>query len=220
MAMAYSATTVFPAEVCAATITLSSRSSTATDVSWKGSNTKSYCFARGPSYVGAWSAARSPFHPGGTATWCTHDLGFCGFVPGSSSVSASADRGDGARTVRTGEGSRLRLLARFAAASRTALDAALGALCAVGMSASSACGFAASASAAAALGRFFFFGGIVRLRASARRTESHRAAARSAPPTSSTQKAERPEGGGFQTDLIGSALHLLIEIFVGIFFRD
>jgi hypothetical protein len=122
--------------------------------------------------------------------------------------------------VRTGEGSRLRLLARFAAASRTALDAALGALCAVGMSASSACGFAESASAAAALGRFFFFGGIVRLRASARRTESHRAAARSAPPTSSTQKAERPEGGGFQTDLIGSALHLLIEIFVGIFFRD
>jgi hypothetical protein len=113
------------------------------------------------------------------------------------------------------------LLARFAAASRTALDAALGALCAVGMSASSACGFAASALAAAALGRFFFFGGIVRLRASARRTESHRAAARSAPPTSSTQKAPlRPEARGFQTDLIGSALHLLIEIFVGIFFRD
>jgi len=68
MAMAYSATTVLPAEVCAATITLSSRSSTATDVSWKGSNTKSYCFARGPSYVGAWSASSSPRHPGGTAT--------------------------------------------------------------------------------------------------------------------------------------------------------
>jgi hypothetical protein len=67
-----------------------------------------------------------------------------------------------------GDRSRSRSLARFAAASRTALDAALGALCAVGMSASRACCFAASASATAAFGRFFFFGGIVR-----RRREAH-----------------------------------------------
>jgi hypothetical protein len=78
------------------------------------------------------------------------------------------DRGDDTRTVFMGDRSRSRSLARFAAASRTALDAALGALCAVGMSASRACCFAASASATAAFGRFFFFGGIVR-----RRREAH-----------------------------------------------
>ena len=49
MAMAYSATTVFPADVCAATKTDSLRSSTDTDVSWKASRTNGYVLARSPS---------------------------------------------------------------------------------------------------------------------------------------------------------------------------
>ena len=49
IAMAYSATTVFPAEVCAATSTDSLRSSTDTDVSWKASRTNGYVLVRSPS---------------------------------------------------------------------------------------------------------------------------------------------------------------------------
>jgi hypothetical protein len=59
-----------------------------------------------------------------------------------------------------GVGSRL----RFFAASRTALDAALGALCAVGMSSSFTLAITVSSFASAFPGFFFFFGGIVRRR--------------------------------------------------------
>ena len=47
LAMAYSATTVFPAEVCAATSTDSFRSTYPMAVCWKGSRVKGYVFAGG-----------------------------------------------------------------------------------------------------------------------------------------------------------------------------
>ena len=127
MAMAYSATTVLPADVCAATITDSLRSRTATEVSWNASSVNGYALARGPSYVGLCSASRSPSHPSGMATSCTHDdgLGAAAAVSGGEPTSPSS-RGS----------SRL----RFCAAARTALADALGALCAVGRSADASSG--------------------------------------------------------------------------------
>ena len=126
MAMAYSATTVLPADVCAATMTDSPRSRTAREVSWNASSAKGYAFASAPAVrTGARIAASSPRHPGGSATSCTHVVLGTGAAPASSRESAAAvgarpDEGDGAA-----EGDpRL----RFRAASRTAQETSLGAL--------------------------------------------------------------------------------------------
>mmetsp|Transcript_6351 Transcript_6351/g.22704 ORF Transcript_6351/g.22704 Transcript_6351/m.22704 type:complete len:211 (-) Transcript_6351:4-636(-) len=69
IAMAYSATTVLPALVCAATITLSPRSMQFMDVYWKGSRLKGY-FLAGSATLGGGPSHRSPFHPcGNTVRW-------------------------------------------------------------------------------------------------------------------------------------------------------
>ena len=70
MAMAYSATTVFPADVCAATITLSRCSMTSTDFCWKVSRRNGYTFAGFlSSYLPAFG---SGVHPGGRTTSWRH----------------------------------------------------------------------------------------------------------------------------------------------------
>ena len=70
MAMAYSATTVFPALVCAATITLSPASITSTDFLWNVSSSNLYAFA---GFSGSYRRAfGSRVHPGGYTTSCRH----------------------------------------------------------------------------------------------------------------------------------------------------
>ena len=70
IAMAYSATTVFPAEVCAATITLSPCSITSTDFLWNVSSSNAYFLA---GFSGSYRRAfGSRVHPGGYTTSCRH----------------------------------------------------------------------------------------------------------------------------------------------------
>mmetsp|Transcript_8367 Transcript_8367/g.30596 ORF Transcript_8367/g.30596 Transcript_8367/m.30596 type:complete len:228 (-) Transcript_8367:4-687(-) len=130
IAMAYSATTVFPADVCAATITLSFLSRTAMEVSWNASRTNGYALARAPSYVGLFRASRSPSQHSGIATWCTHDVRGGGgrIVAASSALFFSPPP-----PTSSSPSSSSRL--RFLAASRTAFAPGSRLDCAVGMSA-------------------------------------------------------------------------------------
>ena len=90
-AMAYSATTVLPADVCAATRTDSPRSRHAMAVLWKGSSTKGYVFAGGPVKRGFRISSRLPLQPRGSATWGEVRRGWVGVGV----VGAGGGRGEG-----------------------------------------------------------------------------------------------------------------------------